>query len=71
MYIGRMDERLILSLLRQKQGEMSQSDLAKQIGVSAAYLSDVYRGNRRPADKILKFLGITKTVVYKRAKRNQ
>lgn len=43
---------------------------ARRIGVSAPYLSDVFRGNRNPGPKILEFLGLkvdvkqTRTYTY-------
>lgn len=59
-----------LSLLREQIAKASLRKLALQIGCSAAYLSDVMRGNRLPGPKVLKYLGlrkiVTKTVQYVR-----
>jgi len=49
-----------------KAAGSNQSALAKEIGISAQYLSDVLRGNRNPGKKILDFLGIEKVVIYRR-----
>jgi transcriptional regulator with XRE-family HTH domain len=37
---------------------MSLRSYATRVGVSAAYLSDVYSGKRNPGPAILKFLGL-------------
>jgi transcriptional regulator with XRE-family HTH domain len=56
----------VLELLREKQGELTQKDFAEKLGVSAAYLIDVYRGRRPPGPSILRFLKLEKrvTTVY-------
>lgn len=59
-----------ITLLKERQFGLSLRQYARQIGISAPYLSDVYRGNRRPGPKILKYLGLEKIatpVTYKRA----
>lgn len=60
----------ILDQLKWKQGDRSLRTFAEEIGVTAAYLSDVYRGNREPAKTILAYLNIektvTRTVVYRK-----
>jgi len=64
-----MDKDTIIEMLRKRQGTGTQADLAKAIGVSSAYLSDVFQGHRRPADKILEFLGIERRVVYRKVEK--
>lgn len=60
-----------IELLKERQRGQSLRSLAKQIPCSAAYLSDVFRGQRAPGPKILKFLGLESRkepeVVYRRA----
>jgi hypothetical protein len=56
-----MNDDQIVRLIRGKQGEQSLRAYASQIGVSAAYLSDVLNGHRGPGKKMLKFFGIEKT----------
>lgn len=51
----------IISIIRKAQGEKSLRTFATEIGVSAAYLSDVFRGNRKPGQKILNFFNMTQT----------
>jgi transcriptional regulator with XRE-family HTH domain len=57
-----------VDLLKRRQGDKSLRQFAVQVGVSAAYLSDLYRGNRFPGPRILHFLGlkrnVKKSVVY-------
>lgn len=51
--------------------EKSQKDLAVEMGVSQAYVSDLLKGNRDPGPKVLAFLGLRKIVVYKRASQRR
>jgi transcriptional regulator with XRE-family HTH domain len=58
----------VLKSLRRKQGHLSLRQFAESMGISAAYLSDVYNKNRQPGKKLLKTLGLckqsTRTVTY-------
>lgn len=69
---NRMTRDEAISALKRKQGSRSLRKFALAIGVSAAYLSDVYLGRRDLGPKLLQFLGMTKTrttnVTYQRAK---
>jgi len=51
-------------MLRQRQGKRSQRELAREMGISAAYLTDLYKGRRAPGDKVLSYLGLEKVVTY-------
>lgn len=57
-----------IEMLRARQGDQSLREFAGMVGVTAAYLSDLYRGNRYPGPRILHFLGlkrnVKKSVVY-------
>jgi predicted transcriptional regulator len=44
--------------------EGGQSQLAKRLGVSPAYLCDVLASRREPGSKILKGLGCRRVVIY-------
>ena len=61
----------VVGLLAEKNGRKSLRLFAEEIGVSAAYLSDVFRGNREPGPTILELLGVerTKTTEITYAKR--
>ena len=47
----------------------SQRALARELGVSEAYLSDIINGRRDPGRKILKALGLERVVDYRPARR--
>lgn len=53
----------VLAALRRKQGHRSLREFAVDLGISAAYLSDVYSKNRQPGKKLLKSLGMAKESV--------
>ena len=48
----------------------SQKQLAKQLGVSPAYLGDILHGRREPGEKILKALGFQRSIYYHRSHRS-
>lgn len=52
----------IVKLLR--QSPLKQIELARAIGVSPQYLSDVLHGRRAPGPAILRYLKLTKRVIY-------
>ena len=54
----------IIALMKKKQGERTQRDLAKELGVSQQYLNDVYLHRREPGESILKGLGVVRRVIY-------
>jgi transcriptional regulator with XRE-family HTH domain len=58
------DEDLITVLKIQITLNVNQKQLAKEIGISPAYLSDLLNGKRGFSDKILKYLKVEK--VYRR-----
>lgn len=47
----------LIKLIQQRQGEMSLRSFATSLGVSAAYLSDFYRGRRDAGPSLLKHFG--------------
>lgn len=51
-------------LRQQAERYGSQRALARTIGVSAAFLSDVLLGRREPSGPLLDFLGIERVVTY-------
>lgn len=52
----------VIALLKARQKGRSASDLAKEIGVSKAYLSDLFTNRRNPGPKILDYLGLVAEV---------
>ncbi len=59
-----MTAQQVIQLLKNKQGAMTQAAFAKRVGVSAAYLSDIYLGKRDPGKNVLKFLGLKRETIY-------
>lgn len=63
----------LIKLVQQRQGEQSLRSYALAIGVSAAYLSDFYRGRRDAGPTILKRFGYTREkaveLTYTKAKK--
>jgi hypothetical protein len=64
-----MSDEQVIAVLKARQGDKSVREFARELNVSAAYLSDVYLGRRAPGPKILSPLGykrvrtITTTIV--------
>jgi transcriptional regulator with XRE-family HTH domain len=57
-----MTEKEVRDILRQRARELgTRVALAKELGISTPYLSDILNGNRAPGTKILKALGIRKS----------
>jgi hypothetical protein len=52
----------VLELLKKKQGDTTQLDFAKKLGVTRGYLIDVYMKRRPPGPSILEFLKLKKVV---------
>lgn len=62
-----MTRKQLLALLRRQCDKAgSQKAWAKAHGLSTSYLSDVLTNNRAPGWKILKALGVTAAVTYRR-----
>jgi hypothetical protein len=51
-----LDRKQVVEMLRREQGERSLRQFGIAVAMSAAYLSDVIRGNREPGPRILKLL---------------
>ena len=64
-----MREKTVIDLLKTMQGAKSQKEFAAEIGISAAYLCDIYRGFRAPGEAVLRKLGLQKNVEYVRVQR--
>ena len=58
---GTVEVLIVVDLLRKRQGKKSLRVFGREIGVTAAYLSDVFRGNREPGPTILTLLGVRRT----------
>jgi transcriptional regulator with XRE-family HTH domain len=52
-------------MLRKRIDEATtQAAVAAELGVSEGYLSDVLRGHKEPARKLLKAMGLRRVVTY-------
>jgi transcriptional regulator with XRE-family HTH domain len=60
---SKLTVREVIEALKARQGDRSLRQFAEELGVSAAYLSDIYLGKRQPGEKVLKQFGITKSTV--------
>jgi hypothetical protein len=48
-----------VKLMKSKQGNRSLREFARSLGVSVAYISDIYLERRKPGPKIASALGYT------------
>lgn len=54
----------VLRLMRQRQGDRTQTELANELGVSCQFITDLFKGRREPGEKLLKALGLSVKKVY-------
>lgn len=60
-----MNDDDVRRLLRKEAEKLgSQRALARSLGLSAAFVSDVLRGNRAPSGPLLDLLGLERIVAY-------
>lgn len=59
----------VRQMLRAYMGanDLTQTSLAKKIGISTPYLNDILLEKREPQGKVLDWLKLQRVVVYKRA----
>jgi transcriptional regulator with XRE-family HTH domain len=58
----RLSQQDLLKMLRREQGKMSLREFAKEIGISPAYLSDIYKGRRQGGKKLLDYFDLEKSI---------
>jgi transcriptional regulator with XRE-family HTH domain len=51
----------LIKMLKREQGKKSLRQFAEEIGISAPYLSDIYKGRRMGGKKVLDYFGLEKT----------
>lgn len=54
-------------MLKTRLVNMSQTDLARELGVSIGYLNDIVMDRRKPGPKVLKALKLRRRVIYEPA----
>ncbi len=59
-------ERHLLGILAEECAEVAIRAFAKELGISESMLHLIYRKKRSPNERILKALGVERTVVYRR-----
>ena len=57
-----MKAKQLIRELRARQGQRSLRRFARELGISAAYLSDIYLGRSEPGPKVLEPLGLRKRI---------
>lgn len=55
---------VVSTLKAMVDAEGTQSAVAKKLGISPMYLSDLIRKRREPGEKVLKSLGLVRVIVY-------
>lgn len=61
----------LLKFMKSRQGKRTAKQFAADLGISAAYLSQMYGGTRQPSKQVLKALGMEKSVEYTNAQRDR
>jgi hypothetical protein len=61
----------VVAKLKKIQGDRSLREFAKELNISAPYLSDVYKNRREPGPAVLKVLGLEKMVLPSRYARKE
>lgn len=66
----RMNKQQVIQQLRdiQKKLDLNQQDYAARIGISPAYLSDIYLDRRDPGPTVLNFLNLEEKTIYEKKK---
>ena len=60
-------DELIELLQRKVQRAGTQAALAKELGITAAYLGDVLNGKRKPGPTLLNAIGFRRVITYVKA----
>lgn len=61
----------VIKLMRKKQGQRTDAEFARELGISAPYLFEIFRGTRDPGDKVLEALGLQKETVYRKEETSE
>lgn len=62
--MGILTEAEVKTLLRKKVYAASQKEIAKELGISAAYLCDILQGRRDVSASVAAMLGLRRHVVF-------
>jgi transcriptional regulator with XRE-family HTH domain len=61
---GRYSREEVLEMLKKRQGERTQKELAEELGVSPQYVCDLFQGHRFIGVRILEALGMYREWSY-------
>lgn len=59
-----MDRAGVIVKLRRRLTGTTQAKVAKDLGITQAYLNDILRGKRDPGEKLLAALGLQRRITY-------
>lgn len=60
----------VIAELKSRQGLRTQTEFARELGMTQGNLANIYAGNRKPTEKVLEVLGLTDAgQLYKRKAR--
>lgn len=54
----------VIELMRKRQGDRTQREFARELGITQQYLCDLYLRRRNPGEAVLRNLGLSSRVVY-------
>jgi hypothetical protein len=57
-----MTKDAVVRMLKQKQGNRSLRAFANEVGVTAAYINDIYQGRREPGPAVQRYLRVRRQV---------
>ncbi len=60
-----MNRKQLLDLMRKRQGNRTAKEFAEELGISQAYLSDIYAAKRDPGPSVLEKLQLERDFIYK------
>jgi transcriptional regulator with XRE-family HTH domain len=61
----RLTQSQMLELLKKRKGDRPASKLAEELGISASYLCEIFKGTREPGPAVLGKIGLERVVLYR------
>jgi len=65
MAMKQLTQSQVIEMLRKRQGNRPASKLAEELGISAPYLCEIFKGTREPGPSVLDKLGFERVVLYR------
>lgn len=63
MRMKKLSRDAVVAAIKKRQGKKSLRQFAVELGITPAFLCDIYKGRRSPGPKILEHFGIESHVV--------